>query len=319
MDGKRSSLPVVLAVDLGGTRLRVALVRGDGQLDARREVPTPTGGPEAVVTAIAALAAQIGGSPALAAIAAPGPLDPATGVMYATPNLRGFDGFPLGAAVGRAVGLPAVVHNDANLAALGEWHFGAGRGADPLLYLTVSTGVGGGIIRGGRIEEGRHGLAGELGHMIVAADGPRCNFGHAGCLEALASGTALAARAAEALANGETTAIRDFAGPDGITARAVAAAAAGGDDVALRLIRRLGRNLGLAVGSLVNAFDPAAVVVGGGLCNAWELFAVQLLDASDEVIMSPSMRPELRIARAEMAEDAGLIGAALWALGEVGG
>lgn len=319
MDDKQRSRPVVLAVDLGGTRLRAALVHGDGRLENRREVPTPNTGPEAVVRTISDMAASIGGAPTRVCVAAPGPLDPATGVVFGMPNLRGFDGFPLAASIAQAIGLPTLVNNDANLAALGEWHFGAGRGADPLLYLTVSTGVGGGIVRGGKLDPGRHGLAGELGHMIVSADGPSCNFGHAGCLEALASGTALATRAAEALSNGERSTMDEFGAAGAITARGVAAAAYRGDGVALRLIEQLGRYLGLAVGSMVNAFDPEAVVIGGGLSHAWALFAKPLCDAAGEVILSPAARPDLRILPAENADDAGLLGAAVWAVAKEDG
>jgi glucokinase len=295
--------PWVLAIDVGGTWLRVARVTALGRVLDRRRQPTPAGGDAAaVVEAVGRLAAQLGGPARLAGVAAPGPVDPASGTVYSPPNLPGWGAYPLRSRLADRLGCPVWVHNDANLAALGEARFGAGRGADPLVYLTVSTGIGGGVILGGRIFEGAHGLAGELGHVIVRAGGPRCNAGHAGCLEALASGTAVQRRAAE------------LAGTAGEPAAAeVAQAAAAGTAWAIQVLEEAGEALGLAIGGLINAFDPAWVVLGGGLTGAWELWAPAMQRSAEAVAMARAQRP-VDIRRAALGDDGGLIGAAAHAL-----
>ncbi len=276
------------------------------------------GRPDTVIATITELVAEVrqGIQPdALTGVgvAAPGPLNPATGIVYATPNLTGWDDFPLAERLSAALDLPVWVNNDANLAALGEAHCGAGRGFDPLIYLTVSTGVGGGIIQAGRIYTGAHGLAGELGHVIIQAGGPRCNFGHAGCLEALASGTGIARRATERLAEGEPSAIPDFVDESGeITSVSVAEAATAGDALALRLYANAGHALGLGIASFLNAYDVARVVIGGGVSQSWSLFEGPMWEAVRAVTMSWSKRP-IDIVAAELGDNAGLVGAALYA------
>jgi glucokinase len=299
-----------VAVDLGGTWLRAGLVSPAGELLASRRIATPADGrPGPVLDAIAELTRQLiaGRAPADAlvglGVAAPGPLDPATGVVYSPPNLADWGAFPLVDELQARLRLPVWAHNDANLAALGEAHRGAGRGTKVLVYLTVSTGVGGGIVLDGRIFEGAAGLAGELGHVIVAADSPwHCNAGHRGCLEALASGTAIAHRAAVAArpSNGEWT------------ARAVAERALAGEAWAAALFAAAGRALGLAIGSFVNVLDPGRVVLGGGLMAAADLWLPDLHAALAEVVMVPERRA-VTVARAALGDDAGLVGAGIHA------
>jgi glucokinase len=313
------SAPVVLAVDLGGTWLRVAHVDGAGRILARARISTPAGGdPEAVIPAIARLAASLarpapGTTSRATGVAAPGPLDPETGVVYATPNLAGWENVPLAERLGQALHQPVWLHNDANLAALGEARYGAGRGFDPLVYLTISTGVGGGIISGGRIFAGAHGLAGELGHVIVRAGGPACNFGHPGCLEALASGPALARQAERRLAAGEDSSLaaRRRAG-HALTGLDVARAAAAGDALAREVLRELGETLGLAIGSFINGFDPARVVLGGGVSRSWDAFEPAMLAAVRQVAMALPQR-HVDIVPAQLGDDGGLLGAAAYA------
>lgn len=311
-----------LAVDLGGSRLRVATVDADGAIVRRHERVTPASeGPDAIVAAIVHDLRDVARTEGLLAhecaalgVAAPGPLAPASGVVHATPNLPGWVEVPLAQMLRSALGLPVRVNNDANLAGLGEARLGAGRGCDPLLYLTVSTGVGGAILLGGDLVQGAVGLAGELGHVIVQADGPTCNFGHPGCLEALSSGTAIARRAAEAVADGHPTALARLA-RDGrqITARDVAEAARDGDALAAGIWNRAARCLGLAIGSLVNVFDPQRVVLGGGLTASWDLLRDPVLAGAAEVVMCPGARP-FDLVPAALGDDAGLVGAALHAM-----
>jgi glucokinase len=247
-------------------------------------------------------------------VAAPGPLDPASGIVYEVPNMPGWHDFPLAARLVEATGLPVWVHNDANLAALAEARYGAGRGFDPLVYLTVSTGVGGGVIIDDEMLSGRHGLAGELGHVVVRAGGPTCGLGHPGCLEALASGTAIARRARDLVAAGRAAGIARFAAPDQpVSAATVAHAARSGDSVAIELYHDVGEVLGLAIGSLINIFDPGRVIIGGGVSQAWDLFAGAMWPAVRQVAMVWEVRP-IDIVQALLADDAGLVGAASYAL-----
>lgn len=299
-----------LAFDLGGTRARCAVADGRGKLLSQAALDTPAAeGPERIVAALAEMAGDVDpeGACALAAVAAPGPLDPATGLVFETPNLPGWEDFPLAEALSGALGgRPVRVHNDATLAALAEARLGAGQGLDPIVYLTVSTGVGGGIVIGGAPYGGARGLAGELGHAIVRAGGPLCGAGHAGCLEALASGTAVA-RAYRARAE------RELGSDAAAGAREVAERARDGDYDAEVVLLQAAEDLGLAVGSFANAFDPAAIVIGGGLgLGAWDLLEAPLRAAAEGVMMAPAGRRP-KILRADLGDDAGLVGAALWA------
>ncbi len=308
-----------MAVDLGGTRLRLAVVDVAGRVLAVERLVTPQAGAEAVVARIVATGTSLVSrhqGVAVVGVAAPGPLDPQRGMVFDTPNLDGFKDFPLGDRLADGLGLPVWLQNDANLAALGEHRFGAGRGADPLIYLTVSTGVGGGIVRGGHIDGGHGGLAGELGHIVVADGGPACNFGHRGCLEGLASGTALARRAVQRLAQGAASSLAATP-PEDITAAGIARAAADGDPVAADIFATMGRFLGLAVGSLINALDPERVVIGGGLAAAWHLFAPAMGTGIAEIVMVQDRR-RISVVPAATGDDAGLLGAATYALEEVG-
>jgi glucokinase len=308
-----------IAVDLGGTYLRVACVTGAGELLHRQRIATPAGGePEVVIPAIerlvgAARDAVADSHPIGLGVAAPGPLDPRRGIVIGVPNLVGWHEVPLAEILARQLDMTVWLHNDANLAGLGEARFGAGRGFDPLLYLTVSTGIGGGIICGGRIYEGAHGLAGELGHVIVADGGPACNFGHRGCLEALASGTGIARRARERL---EAVATQQALPPtrpqEPITAESVAGAAGRGDVLSREIYERAGWSLGIAIGGHVNAFDPARVVIGGGVSRSWHLIEPAMLAGVAAVAMAWDRRA-IDIVPARFGDDAGLIGAAVHA------
>ncbi len=307
-----------MAVDLGGTWLRVALVRRPSEIVFVRRVPTPArGAPEPVLSAIVELVARVqreaGSRAEVAGVAAPGPLDPTTGVVFEVPNLVGWQAVPLARRLAEELGMPVFVHNDGNLAGLAEAHCGAGQRSDPLIYLTLSTGIGGGIVIGGQMYTGRHGLAGELGHVVVEDGGPACNFGHRGCLEALASGTAIARRATERLAAGERSALSELCPPPlAVSARDVAAAAAVGDALALDVLAVAGRALGVALAGFVNIFDPARVVLGGGVANSLPLLRPHIDRALAELVMARSHR-QLAIVRSALGDNAGLIGAAIHA------
>ena len=238
------------------------------------------------------------------------------------PNLPGWHDVPLATLLADALELPARLHNDASLAALGEAFAGAGRGADPLVYLTVSTGIGGGIVIGGRLFEGRHGLAAELGHILPDPAGPTCGLGHAGCLEALASGSALARLARRALAAGEipsgtplSAMARAAALP--LDAAMLAAAAEHGDAWALATWQSAGRALGRGLASIINTLDPERIVLGGGLTAAWDLWARGMHEAlAESAVTWPDRACD--IVPAALGDDGGLVGAALWVAERLG-
>ena len=216
-----------LAVDLGGTDLRAAVVSETGVVSAFASVETDSrGGPDAVVMQIAGLLDEVrraaGCAPVGVGVAAPGPLDPEAGLVIAPPTLAGWRDVPLAALLEARLDLPVRIVNDANAAALGEWRFGAGRGTRNMVFVTVSTGIGGGVIVDGRLLHGFRGLAAEIGHMTIADGSPDYLFGGApGAFEALASGTALGRNATRRASGTEGVGLRRIAGSDAITARHV--------------------------------------------------------------------------------------------------
>ena len=307
-----------LAVDLGGTKLLVGLVDREGRVLAKQRVPTPQGGADAVAGAIRDLArslrAGVGASGATIAgvgVAVAGPTDHARGVIYAPPNLTGWGReVAFGPLLARALGETVLIENDANAAALGEAWVGAGRDVCDLVYVTVSTGIGGGLILGGRLYRGADGTAGEIGHVIVDPDGPRCHCGNRGCLEVLASGPAIARRAREAVAGGAPTSLAGLAGrSEEITAEAVAAAARGGDRLAAGLYREAGTRIGIVLGDLLALVNPKMIIVGGGVSKAGDLLFGPLREAiRSRAYPRPAL--EASVVPAQLGDDVGIIGAA---------
>jgi glucokinase len=270
----------VLALDLGGTQIRAAVIEPDGARLARTATPTPSAdGPDAVVAACVAALQHVrdAATPAVAAdlagvgISSPGPVDPANGVIVEPPNLgTEFHDIPLAAIVEHALGLPTFLDRDTNVAALGERAFGAGRGVDDFIYLTVSTGVGGGIISGGRPFHGPDGFAGELGHVVIEPDGPICGCGGRGHLEAVASGVALARDARAEVASRRSPYLQQRAatvGADALTARDVADGDAAGDEVCTALMVRARRAIASACVGFVVSFNPHRLIIGGSIAE----------------------------------------------------
>lgn len=264
-----------------------------------------------IVDAVRHMAAPLGLDEVMGVgVAAPGPIDPFTGVIYNPPNLPGWEEVPLKSILEAELGTPVFVGNDANLAALGEHEFGAGRGLNHMVYLTVSTGIGGGIIVDGRLLLGARGLAGEAGHMTIDPDGPPCGCGNVGCLEVLASGTAIGRIARERLARGEHSTMLEHAGGrlEAVTAETVEAAALAGDAVAKAVMKTAASYLGIGVSNLVNLFNPEAVVLGGGVARAGELLFEPVRREVEHRVM-PKLREGLRIVPASLGDDVGLLGA----------
>jgi glucokinase len=263
----------VAGIDIGGTKIALAVADLEGRIIERTRFPARTSerGPHAIVEeALAGIERMLGKTGArLAAvgIGCGGPLDRKRGLIISPPNLPGWDEFPVVRIVEGRLGVPALLDNDANAAALGEHRHGAGRGYRHLVYITQSTGIGGGVIVRGELVHGVHDGAGEVGHMTVLPDGPACGCGGRGCLEALCSGTAIARRARERLAAGEASSLSSLS-PGEVTGRAVAEAAREGDALASQVWDEMIHYLAVGVGNLFNILAPEAIVIGGGVSEA---------------------------------------------------
>jgi glucokinase len=254
-----------------------------------------------------------GAAPVAVGISAPGPVDVRGGIIIDPPNMgEGFVDVPIGPRLQAALDLPFALERDTNVAVLAEAAFGAARGFDDVIYLTVSTGIGGAVITGGRLLAGPDGVAGELGHMVVDMDGPACGCGGIGHLERITSGSGIAKTARAALEAGEDAPVMariaaDLA-PRPLEAVHVARAAEEGDPVAARIIERARRAFATAMVSLVDVFDPDRVVVGGGIAIAW---GDRLLGPAREAVERMSFRLQarrVRIVPAQLGDDVGLIG-----------
>jgi glucokinase len=305
-----------LGLDVGGTKLAAGVVDLDGTVRSRLVIPSRVeDGPVAMIARLVGLgrdAVAASGVPwadiPVVGIACGGPLDPVAGIIQSPPGLPGWDEVPLVARVTEALDLPAVVDNDATAGAIAEWWYGAGRerGVRHLVYLTISTGVGGGLILDGQVYRGAAGNAGELGHLTVDIHGRQCGCGRRGCVEAYASGTSIAARAREALSGTEPSILRAL---ETVTGRDVAEAAAAGDPLAARIWDETTEILGSAVANILDIFNPELVVLGGGVTRAGR----QLLDPVRDLALSLAMAPARNAADVVLAglgEDLGVVSAA---------
>lgn len=306
-----------IGVDIGGTRLRAASVAADGTVVAREATTRPAAdGPEGfgpeVVVALEQLVRRLG--PDLPLGIGIASLVDAEGRLVDAPNLE-VDGFPLRERLVEALGPSVTVVNDATAACLAEARVGAAAGHDDVVLLTVGTGVGGGAMVAGRLLRGAHGMATEFGHIVVAEGGRRCPCGTHGCLEAYASGRAVGDIAAEWLAQGRTSAA--LAREPVVDGAAVTRAARDGDPLATEVVTEAGRWLGVGIAGLVNALDPAVVLVGGGAGEAmqqWLLPAAR--SAAEPRVLGHRRRVLPAITPAALGDDAGVVGAALLALDE---
>lgn len=310
----------VIGVDLGGTKIYTALANDRGEILAEIKIPTEAGGGvEHVIRRIMRTVEQVEKQsgvnmrPVCLGIGAPGPADSEKGVVLQAPNL-GWRDVPLQQILEKNLQMPVAVGNDANLAALGEHVFGAGKGYADLVYVTVSTGIGGGLLLGGKLYSGITFSAGEFGHMTVDPEGPVCNCGNRGCLEALASGTAMARLAGELVEKGRGRGILQVAGgKDQITARSVSLAAREGDGDALAILAVAGRWLGIGLANIINLLNPPLVLLGGGAMQAGK----PLWEAMEKEIEKRALRAARRgvqIIPAGLGQRSALMGAVALAI-----
>jgi len=314
---------LVLGIDLGGSKILTAMINSQGKILSHDHAMTPAPeGHEAVIQSIlesvhrALQQANVDLSAVAAVgIGAPGISNPETGILFTSPNLPGWQDVPLRDIIEERLGKKSFLINDANAAALGELHFGAARGVTNFIYITISTGIGGGIVIDGRIYGGAIGAAGEVGHMIIDGDGPICKCGNKGCWETLASGTALTREARRRIEEGATTSILQYAGGDieKVSAEAVHSAARQGDSVARELIARTSYYIGIGLANLINIFNPELIVIGGGLSNIGDMLLEPAFRVAGERAYKQSFQA-VRFAFPELGRNSGVVGAAEFAL-----
>jgi glucokinase len=308
----------IVGIDLGGTKIATALATEDGNILTMAQRPTNAGdGLDVVLDRLEQAARGVveqAGIPFSAVfgvgIGAPSPVESITGIVAEPPNLPGWHNVPLKSLMEQRLGLPVYVGNDANVTAQAECFFGAGRGTRNMVYITASTGIGGGMVLNGRPYIGSDGAAGEVGHTIIQEGGPRCMCGNIGCWEALASGTALARDARVLLAEGRSPLLARLVRETGedVSATTVYRAACQGDQPCQELIANIAHYLGVGLVNLVNIFNPDMIVIGGGMANMGEM----LLGPAREVVNTRARelpRSRVRIVPAALGEKGPVLGA----------
>ena len=312
----------VLSIDLGGTKIIAAIISDKGQVMAKEYYPTLANeGSQPVISRILSAIDNLLSQSNMdssqldsISIAAAGAINFEAGLVTASPNLPGWNDVPLRDIVNERYRVNTCLINDASAAALGEHHFGVGKGVNNLVLLTVGTGIGGGIIINGKLYSGPCGSAGEVGHMTIDVNGPRCNCGNIGCWELLASGTAMAKEAIKRIKQGKKSSLTKLVGGqiENITAETVSLAAQGGDSLALEVILKAATYLGVGMVNLVNIFNPEMIIVGGGVAQMGDL----LLEPARQVVKERAFRlsaQAVRIVPAQLGDDAGVLGAAVFA------
>jgi glucokinase len=298
-----------ISVDIGGTQLRAALFDSEQmaprQLNRIRTHEGDTPPLERLRGLIASVWPE-GETVEAIGVAAPGPTDPYRGVILKAPNIPGWKNLPLRQYLQDEFKTPVALGNDANLAALGEWQFGAGQGHHDLIYITISTGIGSGVIIKDQLLLGVHGLAGEVGHVTVQPEGPLCGCGKRGHLEAFASGPSIARWVKEEIANGVPSCLAE---KKNLSAKDVTVAALENDALSLAAMARAGSYLGMAVADLLHLFNPEIVILGGGVAQSGMLLLEPMSASLKEHVISSQYLTDLSLKSATLGDEAGLYGA----------
>jgi len=298
--------PLVVAIDIGGTNAKLALADSSGRITARarkrmQQVSTKRALYEMLATIISSFIERAGveGRVRCVGIGFAGLTDGGGGVVYFAPNIGRLSNIEIGSELEARLGLRVVVENDANCAVLGEYWQGAARGASSVFMFTLGTGIGGGLVINGNLWRGQVGIAGEIGHTIIDVNGPRCACGNRGCLEALASGTAI---------------IRDYRqrkrlkSTEPLTARQVVLNAKRGDRIATSVVRHAGEALGIGIANVFNLINPELILIGGGVSRAGNLLLGPAVAKARDLV-APGVRKHLRVKRGRLGDDAGVLGA----------
>lgn len=309
----------VIGIDLGGTKISGAVANFKGDMISQYTIPTKAEeGKEAVLQRIITVVEKVIEESNVdkekivsIGIGSPGPLDAKKGMIITTPNLP-FENFNIVQPLVDKFNIPTYLDNDANAAAIGEYAFGAGKGTDNMVFITVSTGIGGGAILNGKIYRGNTCNALEIGHMTLEKDGPRCNCGNYGCAEALASGTAIAKAAREQVENGINTSLSNY---EKITAYEVFREAEKGDTVAQNVLNKALNYLGICVANIITSFDPEIVIIGGGVSKGGNIVFEKVNEVVKERCFK-AMWESTKIVPAALGTDAGVKGAVALAIME---
>ena len=315
---------IIVGVDMGGTSLRAVVVNEEDKILAVEKNPTPVGKkPDALIEDIAAEvidaleAAGMKRSDLRAvSVGAPGAVNPEKGLVYEAPNL-GWRDVRLGPKLSDMLGVPVLVENDVNVGTMGEFGLGAGQGAQELVGIFVGTGIGGGIISGGELYEGLRGAAGEIGHMVLQVDGPRCGCGKRGCAEALASRTAMEREVRAAIKNGAKSCVLELMkerNKDRMTSSIIVRALKKKDRVMRDVLKLTERYLGILVANVVNILDPECVVIGGGVAERLkEDFVGPIRKTAREYFLCQRDASRVKIVAAKLGDNAGALGAVVLA------
>lgn len=312
-------MSVAIGVDVGGTKIAAAVVDESGVIVDRNRRPSAADEPELIVETVADMVADLARehSATSVGLAVAGFVDHAAGAVRFAPNIAWRD-MPVGPMVAHRVGLPVVLENDANAAAWGEFVFGPARAINDMVFVTVGTGLGGGVVSDGRLVRGAYGIGGEIGHIRLVPDGHRCGCGNRGCWEAYGSGTALVREARDLVASGsplaKTLGTACGGDPEQLSGPQVTQAALAGDPASIELLADIGRWLGEGAADVAAILDPQMFVIGGGLSAAGDLLLEAAVAAYRRNLTGRGHRPEATFALATLGQDAGVIGAAALAL-----
>ncbi|OGS24624.1 MAG: hypothetical protein A2297_05895 [Elusimicrobia bacterium RIFOXYB2_FULL_48_7] len=322
MSGKLNTKKYVVGVDLGGTTVSIALFNRN--LDMKKHVVVPTEAAKGIDYILTKISKCISGlieeeqiiKSDLSGIGfgSPGPLNTDKGIVFSSPNLKGWKNVPVKKLMEKKTGIPVYLENDANAAALGEWRKGSGKGVKNMLFVTLGTGVGGGLVLNGRLFHGKNDAAGEIGHVVLFPDGIKCNCGNHGCIEMYSSATGIVRRTKEALKTGIKSTLSQH--DANFTSKDVHQAALKRDKLACRIMEDTGKYLGIVFSSISHLLDLDMIVIGGNVSNAGKM----LLDPIRKEFLLRTMYParNVKIAKASLGPDAGVIGAACTVLERLG-
>jgi glucokinase len=297
-----------VAVDIGGTHIRVAVYEPDSIKPIAHQRTRSHAKQPGVYDRLEQAIESVWPKEKVGAIgiASPGPLDPHTGTILATPNIPEWQNFPLTSKLTEHFSVPAYLDNDANMAGLAEWQFGAGKGHQDVVYITISTGIGGGVITNGCLLQGFRGMGAELGHMIIDPNGPVCGCGHRGHIESFSSGPSIARYVTEQINAGQKSTLQS---QSDLSAAHIADAAREGDSLAISAFERAGHYLGIAVANYLAVFDPSILIFGGGVSQVGDLLFKPFEESLHQHTFHPHYLDDLVITKAALGDDAGLLGA----------
>ncbi len=301
-------MSLTVAVDIGGTHIRVAVYEPDSIIPIAHERTRSLATEPGVYNRLEKAVEAVWPNEQVKAIgmASPGPLDPHTGTILATPNIPEWKNFPVAPKLSQHFGVPTYLDNDANMAGLAEWQYGAGKGHQNVVYLTISTGIGGGVISHGCLLQGFRGMGAELGHMIIDPEGPLCGCGKRGHVESFCSGPSIARFVKEQISAGTKSTLQT---QPNLAPAQIAEAARAGDALAIAAFERAGHYLGIAVANYLAIFDPSILIFGGGVSQAGELLFKPFEASLRKNVFHPHYLDDLVITKAALGDDAGLLGA----------